>query len=90
MEFLDRERFTAVSILMLRIGAGAITTPPLTVWIMQTIGWRWAFVIPGALGFSWVILSRRCFRQPEDHPTIANDEREIILRERSKQIGRES
>ena len=75
---------------MLGIGAGAIITAPLTMWIMQAIGWRWAFVIPGALGFSWVILSRRCFRQPEDHPTIANDEREIILRERSKQIGRES
>jgi hypothetical protein len=42
---------------MLGIGAGAIITPPLTVWTMQTIG---------------------------------NDECEIILRERSEQIGRES
>ena len=88
--FPARERSTAVGVFMLGAGAGAIITPPLTVWIMETLGWRWAFIIPGALGLFWVILWQRWFHQPEEHPTIGSDERDMILAERSGQIAKES
>lgn len=85
--FPGRERATAVGIFMLGAGAGAIITPPLTVLIMETIGWRWAFIIPGALGLLWVILWQRWFHLPEEHPSISRKERDMILRERSEQVA---
>ena len=88
--FPARERSTAVGIFMLGAGLGAIITPPLTVWIMTTLGWRWAFIIPGALGLFWVLLWQRWFHQPEDHPTISAGERDMIVTERSEQITTES
>jgi ACS family hexuronate transporter-like MFS transporter len=88
--FPARERSTAVGVVMLGAGAGAIITPPLTVWIMDSLGWRWAFLIPGALGMLWVLVWQRSFHQPEDHPTIAASERDMILRERSEQVAKES
>lgn len=88
--FPAKERSTAVDIVMLGAGAGAIITPPLTVWIMETMGWRWAFVIPGALGLGWVFLWQRWFHLPEDHPKISDSERQLILAERSPQIAKQS
>ena len=44
--FPAKERSTAVAIFMLGAGLGAIITPPLTVWIMETLSWHWAFIIP--------------------------------------------
>lgn len=83
--FPARERSTAVGIFMLGAGLGAIITPPLTVWILETLSWRWAFIIPGTLGLAWVALWQRWFHQPEQHPGISTDEREMILNERSQQ-----
>lgn len=85
--FPARERSTAVGIFMLGAGLGAIITPPLTVWIIETLSWRWAFIIPGMLGFLWVILWQRWFHQPEDHPQISADERNMVLLERSQQAS---
>ncbi len=88
--FPAKERSTAVGIVMLGAGAGAIITPPLTVWIIETMGWRWAFVIPGALGIAWVYFWQRWFHLPEDHPTISAEERQMILADRSPQLAKES
>ncbi len=88
--FPASERSTAVGIFMLGAGLGAIVTPPLTVWTMQTLGWRWAFIIPGLLGLFWVVLWQRWFHQPEAHPRIAASERAMILAERSPQQSTES
>ncbi len=86
--FPARERSTAVGIFMLGAGLGAIITPPLTVWILQTLSWRWAFIIPGALGLAWVWLWQRWFHLPEDHPRIDPVERDMIVAERSAQVSK--
>ena len=70
---------------MLGAGLGAIITPPLTVWTMQTLGWQWAFIIPGSLGLIWVILWQRWYHLPETHPTIDPIEKALILDNRSSQ-----
>ncbi len=87
--FPAKERSTAVGIFMLGAGLGAIITPPLAVWIMETLGWRWAFIIPGVLGLFWVVLWNRWFTQPEECSRISADERAMILAERSEQESRE-
>jgi ACS family hexuronate transporter-like MFS transporter len=45
-------------------------------------GWRPAFVSVGTLGFVWVFLWRRFYHEPEDHPRLSAEERELILRDR--------
>ena len=83
--FPANERSTAVAIFMLGAGLGAIITPPLTVWTMQTLGWQWAFIIPGSLGLIWVFLWQRWYHLPETHPTIEPTEKALILEQRSNQ-----
>ena len=83
--FPANERSTAVAIFMLGAGLGAIITPPLTVWTMQTLGWQWAFIVPGSLGLIWVFLWQRWYYLPETHPTIEPTEKALILEQRSSQ-----
>jgi len=83
--FPANERSTAVAIFMLGAGLGAIITPPLTVWTIQTLGWQWAFIIPGSLGLVWVFLWQRWYHLPETHPTIEPAEKALILEQRSNQ-----
>jgi len=44
-------------------------------------GWRLAFVIPGLLGFLWLITWRRLYHPPQEHPRISDAERQMILAE---------
>ena len=85
--FPANERSTAVAIFMLGAGLGAIITPPLTVWTMQTLGWQWAFIIPGTLGLLWVVLWQRWYHLPETHPSIDSAEKTLIMENRSSQQG---
>ena len=86
--FPASERTTAVAIFMLGAGLGAIITPPLTVWTMQSLGWHWAFIVPGSLGLIWVWLWQRWYHPPETHPTIDPAEQSRILENRSSQQGK--
>ena len=86
--FPASERATAVAIFMLGAGLGAIITPPLTVWTMQSLGWHWAFIVPGSLGLIWVWLWQRWYHLPETHPTIDPAEQSRILENRSGQEGK--
>ena len=83
--FPANERSTAVAIFMLGAGLGAIITPPLTVWTMQSLGWQWAFIIPGSMGLVWVVLWQRWYHPPEAHPSIESAEQVLILENRSGQ-----
>jgi len=55
------------------------------------LGWRVAFVIPGVLGFLWLIAWRRFYYPPQEHPRISDAERQMILAEKTaSRIGRRS
>ena len=86
--FPAKERSTGVSIFMLGAGLGAIITPPSTVLVMETLGWQWAFILPGSLGLLWVLLWHRWYYLPEEHPTISKPEQKLILAERSPQVSK--
>jgi len=54
--FPKRERALATGIFNSGTNLGAILTPITAGLLTVVLGWRWAFVIVGALGFLWLIL----------------------------------
>jgi len=77
--FPQSERSLAVGIFTMGPGLGAIIAPPLIAGIIMLWGWQAAFLIPGAFGFIWLILWKRWFHLPADHPGLPADERQFIL-----------
>ncbi len=77
--FPQSERSLAVGIFTMGPGLGAIIAPPLIAGIIMLWGWQAAFLIPGAFGFIWLILWKRWFHLPADHPGLPEDERQFIL-----------
>jgi ACS family hexuronate transporter-like MFS transporter len=69
--FPKKERALATGIFNAGSNAGAILTPLLAPWITVHWGWRWAFVLIGAVGFVWLALWLLIYRKPEDHPNCS-------------------
>ncbi|MDR5759560.1 MULTISPECIES: MFS transporter [unclassified Caballeronia] len=51
-------------------------------WLVSAIGWRWSFAICGAVGFVWLALWLKYFREPEAATWLSDEERALICRER--------
>jgi ACS family hexuronate transporter-like MFS transporter len=79
--FPSSERSLAVGIFTMGPGLGAIIAPPLIAVIIMYLGWQAAFIIPGLIGFAWLILWNKWFHLPQDHPSLPDDERQLIQRE---------
>jgi sugar phosphate permease len=59
--------------------AGAAIAPPLVLLIMINLGWRWAFLICGAIGVLWSAWWALSYRNlPEDHSLVNRAELEHI------------
>src|SRR5215475_8313868 len=52
----------------------AIVTPLFVPWITLRYGWRWAFLVTGAIGFLWFVVWMAVYREPEAHPRCTADE----------------
>jgi len=79
--FPDAERGKANSILLGGLYLGPIIGGPLTVLIVQTLGWHWAFYLYGIVGIVTAVLWWRYFRDsPARHPMISRAEAEHIER----------
>jgi ACS family hexuronate transporter-like MFS transporter len=79
--FPKRERGLAAAFYDSGSSIGGAVAPFLILPIYFRWGWRVAFMIPGLLGFLWLIVWRRMYRRPEEHPRIGETEREMILAE---------
>jgi MFS transporter, ACS family, aldohexuronate transporter len=77
--FPMRERAMAVGIFNAGTALGSALATPIVSFIALTWGWRYAFVITGALGFVWVAVWALFYRLPQDHPRLSQAERELIL-----------
>jgi ACS family hexuronate transporter-like MFS transporter len=66
------ERGVANGLINAAAGVGAILAPPLIVWIWHTLGWRFAFVSTGMMGFLWLAPWWWVYRHP---PLGANRDR---------------
>jgi ACS family hexuronate transporter-like MFS transporter len=86
--FPKKERALATGIFNAGTNIGAIITPLIVPWIAVHLGWRWAFVLTGSLGFVWLILWLWFYRKPEHHPFCTPGEREYIQSDIVEPIGK--
>jgi MFS transporter, ACS family, hexuronate transporter len=80
--FPKRERGLATALFDSGSSIGGAIAPFIVFGIYSRWGWRPAFVVPGVLGFLWLILWRHLYRLPEEHPRVSSAEREMILADR--------
>lgn len=85
--FPAHERSLATGIVTAGTGIGAIVAPPLVGLLIHFHGWQAAFLVPGAVGFLWVLAWKRMYALPEAHPTIAPAERAYIVGGRVPEAG---
>jgi ACS family hexuronate transporter-like MFS transporter len=76
--FPQKERALATGLFNAGTNVGAIMTPLIVPWITIHLGWRWAFLITGAIGFLWVLLWLAVYRKPEEHSRCSAGELDYI------------
>src|SRR5215510_15565344 len=77
--FPKRERGLATALFDSGSSVGGAIAPFIVLSVYSRWGWRPAFVIPGILGFVWLIAWRRIYYPPHEHPRISPREREMLL-----------
>jgi MFS transporter, ACS family, hexuronate transporter len=77
--FPKRERALATALFDSGSSIGGAIAPFIVLWIYFRWGWRPAFMIPGALGFLWLIAWRWLYYPPESHNDISQAELEMIV-----------
>jgi ACS family hexuronate transporter-like MFS transporter len=83
--FPRRERGWAVALFDSGSSIGAAVAPALVIWLYSRVGsWRPAFLITGSLGFLWLLLWRRSYFPPAQHPRVSKEEREMIARDHAQ------
>jgi MFS transporter, ACS family, hexuronate transporter len=80
--FPNRERGLAAAVYDSGSSVGGAIAPFLILPVYLRWGWRVAFVVPGLLGFLWLIAWRRMYHLPQEHPRISDAERQMILADR--------
>lgn len=77
--FPKTERALATGIFNSGANIGAIVAPLLVPVIAVTLGWQWAFILTGAVGFIWLAFWLRMYHAPEKHPKLMPPELAHIL-----------
>jgi len=77
--FPKRERALATALFDSGSSIGGAVAPFIVFAIYNHWGWRPAFAIPGMLGFVWLLIWRRAYHLPKDHPRVSDQERQMIL-----------
>jgi MFS transporter, ACS family, aldohexuronate transporter len=85
--FPKRERALAAAFFDSGSSIGGAIAPFLILPIYYRWGWRPAFAIPGFLGFLWLLVWRRMYFPPQEHPLVTDSEREMILAEQSADLA---
>lgn len=77
--FPKSERGTATALFDSGSSIGGAIAPFIVFWVYFRWGWRPAFLLPGMLGFLWLLIWRRVYYLPADHPRISLAERHMIM-----------
>jgi ACS family hexuronate transporter-like MFS transporter len=86
--FPKKERALATGIFNAGTNIGAIATPFIVPWITVHWGWRWAFILTGALGFVWLVFWLWLYRKPEGHPRLSKAELDYIRSDPADPTGK--
>lgn len=72
--FPKKERALATGIFNSGTNIGAIVTPLTVPFIALHLGWRYAFIITGLLGFVWLIFWLALYSKPEENSHVTQEE----------------
>ena len=72
--FPKKERAFATGIFNAGSNVGAIVAPLTVPWIAMHLGWQWAFILTGAIGFLWLVFWLPLYNRPEKHPKVTKAE----------------
>lgn len=79
--FPQKERAHATGWFNSGSSIGAVAAPLIVTGIAVTMGWQWAFIITGSLGFIWIIFWLIYYYSPSDHPRLTKEEHDYILQD---------
>lgn len=82
--FPVRDRALVTGIFNSGSSVGAITAPIIVTAITLSLGWKWAFIVTGALGFIWIIFWLMYYEIPAKHKRINEAERQYILQDKTR------
>ncbi len=76
--FPKKERALATGIFNSGTNIGAIVAPLTVPFIAVAWGWKWAFLITGAIGFIWLVLWQLYYTTPGDSKKLSKEEFDYI------------
>jgi MFS transporter, ACS family, hexuronate transporter len=76
--FPKKERALATGIFNSGANIGAIVAPLTVPLIAELLGWEWAFIITGIIGFIWLFFWFRSYEVPDKHQKLTATELEYI------------
>ena len=76
--FPAKERGVAVAIFDSGSSVGGAIAALAVPWVAILLGWRYAFVVSGFLGFLWLIAWLAIYHPLDRHPRTSNEERALI------------
>lgn len=79
--FPAKERALATAFFDSGSSIGGALSPFLVLWIYFHWGWRPAFLVPGVLGFIWLLVWRKFYYPPDRHPLISAEELTMLRNE---------
>ena len=89
--FPKKDRAFATSIFNAGASVGALAAPLCIPPLAKSLGWEWAFIIIGALGFIWMFFWAFMYDKPEKSPRVNDAELAYIRQdEMADQVGHDS
>jgi ACS family hexuronate transporter-like MFS transporter len=79
--FPAKERSFAFGIFNTGSSLGAVIAPPLIALITMSMGWRYVFILTGAVGIIWAIFWIRIYRKPAKSRYVTTQEYDYLRRE---------
>jgi len=80
--FPKQERGLATAFFDSGSSVGGAIAPFIVLNIYFRWGWRPAVIVPGLLGFLWLLLWKRIYHPPEVHPRISERERQMLAEDK--------
>ncbi len=80
--FPKQERGLATAFFDSGSSVGGALAPFLVLSIYFRWGWRPAVVVPGLLGFIWIVVWRKVYQPPATHPRISDPERKMLAEDK--------